>query len=247
MEGKDIRVVLGHDLSRTLGVSPIQAQLWNELYSASREASLAPTSEMWSFADSCLLFGAIVPNDPPATDIARPSASIAWRLQASRAPRWGSPPARNIDLPVADAFLPSFPDDVPTRPSTPEMAMDNGEVKEEAELDAWKWTDQAEEAIRKPPPQPAPTAVGIVFLTTSQRSSAPAGDGNIGIVLDASARGKGYACQAIEIVLNWAFNELGFHRVQAAILQSPGQAKALNLFAKMYVAFRHLESDATNH
>jgi len=43
-------------------------------------------------------------------------------------------------------------------------------------------------------------------------------------------RGRGYAREAIQLVVGWAFEELKFHRVQAAILDTPTKDCALRLF-----------------
>jgi RimJ/RimL family protein N-acetyltransferase len=79
----------------------------------------------------------------------------------------------------------------------------------------------------------AQTPIGLLYLTSTPHHNAPAGDLNIGIVLDAASRGRGYARQAVALVLAWVFEDAKFHRVQAAVLDSPEMPRALSLFTKM--------------
>ena len=82
--------------------------------------------------------------------------------------------------------------------------------------------------------QPYKKAIGVVYLTTSPHDHALTTSGsNIGVVLVPTARGKGYARQAIELVLNWGFQEIGFHRIQAIILDTPNKSRAFLLFTQM--------------
>jgi hypothetical protein len=58
---------------------------------------------------------------------------------------------------------------------------------------------------------------------------------NIGIILDAASRGRGYVRQATELILTWVFENVKFHCVQAAILDPSSQPRALTLFTQMCV------------
>lgn len=83
-------------------------------------------------------------------------------------------------------------------------------------------------------PPPHKKAIGVVYLTTSPHETTLTNSGsNIGVVLIPDAQGKGYARQAIELVLDWGFQEIGFHRVQAVILDTPSKAQASALFTQM--------------
>ena len=63
----------------------------------------------------------------------------------------------------------------------------------------------------------------------------PAGPVNIGIILTPEARRKGWAREAIGLVLSWVFDDMGYHRVQASILDSHCKDQAISMFTKLYV------------
>ncbi|KAH7905573.1 hypothetical protein BJ138DRAFT_1164499 [Hygrophoropsis aurantiaca] len=86
------------------------------------------------------------------------------------------------------------------------------------------------------PPDPNPLngelvmdPIGIVYVTVSLANST-AGEANIGIVVGKEHRRKGYARDAVYLVLRWAFEELNFHRVQVAVMDGPGKDRPLKLF-----------------
>ena len=76
-------------------------------------------------------------------------------------------------------------------------------------------------------------AIGIVYLTCSPLENVPAGEASIGIILTPEARGNGLARQATELVLSWVFEDIGFHRVQAGILDSPNKDRAISMFTQL--------------
>jgi RimJ/RimL family protein N-acetyltransferase len=76
-------------------------------------------------------------------------------------------------------------------------------------------------------------AIGIVYLACSPLENVPAGEASIGIILTPEARGKGLARQATELVLSWVFDDIGFHRVQAGILDSPNKDRAISMFTQL--------------
>jgi GNAT superfamily N-acetyltransferase len=78
-----------------------------------------------------------------------------------------------------------------------------------------------------------PSCAGFVYCITSPHGSGPAGEVNIGIILQPQFRGKGYARQAIELTLKWVFEDAHFHRVQAAVMDTLEKDKALALFTQL--------------
>lgn len=80
-----------------------------------------------------------------------------------------------------------------------------------------------------PPPDPACLRVGFVYLYAGP-ANLPAGEANIGIIIRQDMQRRGYARETVQLVLRWAFEELKFHRVQAAILDTPFKDRALRLF-----------------
>jgi RimJ/RimL family protein N-acetyltransferase len=71
--------------------------------------------------------------------------------------------------------------------------------------------------------------IGLVYVTAAPAQSV-AGEANVGIVIADSQRGNGFAREAVDLVLRWAFEELKFHRIQAAIMDSPQKDRSMRLF-----------------
>ncbi|KAF9226385.1 acyl-CoA N-acyltransferase, partial [Gyrodon lividus] len=83
--------------------------------------------------------------------------------------------------------------------------------------------------IPSPLDSPLSSRAGLVYVHAGP-ANVTAGEANIGIILRPEMQRRGYAREAIQLVLRWAFEELKFHRVQAAILDSPCKDRALRLF-----------------
>jgi len=83
-------------------------------------------------------------------------------------------------------------------------------------------------------------AIGIVYLTSSPHENVPAGQVNIGIILTPEARRKGFAREAIDLMLAWVFEDMGFHRVQACILDSHNTERAISMFTQLCVLLYHI-------
>ncbi|KIK95547.1 hypothetical protein PAXRUDRAFT_826897 [Paxillus rubicundulus Ve08.2h10] len=85
------------------------------------------------------------------------------------------------------------------------------------------------------PPLPSPSdvtdsqRVGLIYVHAGPANVA-AGEASIGIVLRPEMQNHGYAREAVQLVLRWAFDEVKFHRVQAAILDTPCKDRTLRLF-----------------
>lgn len=86
---------------------------------------------------------------------------------------------------------------------------------------------------RAVPLQVPPKAIGIVYVMSSPQEYAPVGAANIGIILKPDARGKGFAKQAVGLVLSWLFDDIGLHRVQAGVLDSADKDWVITLFTQM--------------
>lgn len=79
-------------------------------------------------------------------------------------------------------------------------------------------------------------AIGLVYVTAAPAQSA-AQEANVGIIISESHRRKGYACEAVELALKWAFEDLKFHRIQAALMDDAQRDRAMRLFVGQ--GFRH--------
>ncbi|KAF8434795.1 hypothetical protein L210DRAFT_2564757 [Boletus edulis BED1] len=76
---------------------------------------------------------------------------------------------------------------------------------------------------------PSGQTIGLIYLHAGP-ASLPAGEANIGVVTKPNVQRCGYAREAVQLVLRWAFEDLKFHRVQAAILDTPSKDKVMRLF-----------------
>ncbi|KIJ37309.1 hypothetical protein M422DRAFT_33840 [Sphaerobolus stellatus SS14] len=74
---------------------------------------------------------------------------------------------------------------------------------------------------------------GLIYMTESSIH----GEVNLGLVLLPWARKNGWAQTAGSLALRWAFEEAGYHRVQAAIIAGPHRPATMRLFARM--SFSH--------
>ena len=55
----------------------------------------------------------------------------------------------------------------------------------------------------------------------------------MGVALSPTHRGKGLAKQAVSLLLQWAFDEARYHRVQALLMEGPGRDAALKMFTAL--------------
>ncbi|ESK96358.1 spermidine n1-acetyltransferase [Moniliophthora roreri MCA 2997] len=104
-------------------------------------------------------------------------------------------------------------------------------------------------------PQSTPDKlIGMIYLIESQPPSVPGtvGEMSIGIILHSNYRGLGYAKAAVQKMLNFAFDELKVHRVQALLTDTYYKDRALNLFTQLCFGhegtrrrsfFSHLEQE----
>ncbi|KAK0445971.1 uncharacterized protein EV420DRAFT_1276927 [Desarmillaria tabescens] len=76
--------------------------------------------------------------------------------------------------------------------------------------------------------------LGFIYLfsTPHHESLNAVGEVRIGLILHEKHRGYGYAQQAVQLVVEYAFDELKCHRIQATLLQTPLKAHALKLFTR---------------
>ncbi|KAK0496369.1 hypothetical protein EDD18DRAFT_204217 [Armillaria luteobubalina] len=76
--------------------------------------------------------------------------------------------------------------------------------------------------------------LGLIYLfsTPHHQSLNAVGEVRLGIILHEKYRGYGYAQQAVQLVVEYAFEELKCHRIQATLLQTPLKAHALKLFTR---------------
>ncbi|KAJ7336256.1 hypothetical protein DFH08DRAFT_706232 [Mycena albidolilacea] len=86
---------------------------------------------------------------------------------------------------------------------------------------AWEDSPAFRGALNNVPRRP----IGIVYLAASPFVLAPpeqagVGELNFGVVIESASRGKGYASEALQLVLKHAFDVARCHRVQASLLGS---------------------------
>jgi hypothetical protein len=101
------------------------------------------------------------------------------------------------------------------------------------------WREIPEQVVQPVDGWLNPLAVGIVYLAYSPFAISPAeqvGELNFGIVIDPEHRGKGYAREAVQLVIQHAFDVKHCHRIQAALIKSPSKDRILSLLTQMYVS-----------
>lgn len=71
--------------------------------------------------------------------------------------------------------------------------------------------------------------IGLVYVTAAPAQS-EAQEANIGIIIAECHQRKGFAREAVELALRWAFEDLKFHRIQAAFMNDAQKDRAMRLF-----------------
>ncbi|KDQ60156.1 hypothetical protein JAAARDRAFT_45982 [Jaapia argillacea MUCL 33604] len=197
--------------------------LWEDLQRSSIDA--ARPNWLGGFAEHCSFFADILKKCH--TEI--PKTSTGPRTQAAFQ-QMRLEPTKPLDLrrrwegpnlaPPHPTFLEAYLNDLPLDPRVPETA-----------------PPLSLAFTHVPPNEPLPTTspfVGFIYLAHPTAENAPAGEVNIGVVISPAHRGEGYGRQAVELVLKWVFDELGYRRVQAVVLEtSPSKEAALRLFTSL--------------
>ncbi|KAH7869149.1 hypothetical protein F5051DRAFT_337209, partial [Lentinula edodes] len=81
--------------------------------------------------------------------------------------------------------------------------------------------------------------IGIMYLVSSQTPPYPPGsmgELSFGIIIASKSRGKGYAKEALGLVLDEAFKSMRCHRIQACLLDTFAKDRAMRLFMGMRFA-----------
>ncbi|KAJ7135969.1 hypothetical protein C8R44DRAFT_869661 [Mycena epipterygia] len=98
----------------------------------------------------------------------------------------------------------------------------------------WSEDDELSETIEA---SAAKKIIGIIYLAASPFSDSPVpgqiGELNLGIVLHAAHRRKGYAREAIQLVVKHAFDDRHCHRIQASLLQLSSKDRMTSLLTQM--------------
>ncbi|KAJ7770464.1 hypothetical protein B0H16DRAFT_1306923 [Mycena metata] len=79
-------------------------------------------------------------------------------------------------------------------------------------------------------------AIGIIYLAVSPLSHSPhgqVGELNLGIILNKAHRGKGYAREAIQLALKYAFEVKNCHRIQASLLSLSTKDRMVSLLTQL--------------
>jgi RimJ/RimL family protein N-acetyltransferase len=71
--------------------------------------------------------------------------------------------------------------------------------------------------------------IGLVYVTAAPAQSA-AQEANVGIIISKCHQRKGFAREAVDLALKWAFEDLKFHRIQAAFMDDAQKDRAMRLF-----------------
>lgn len=219
--------------------------LFEELGVSSFDIASQPECDLLSFAQTAFYFGVITDisqyEEPVFDEVPAPKQTPAssWYAHAlqmiagARKPSGpGTPPP-----PVAPAALPSsrpasaLPhqnnDILSTKimpfttwqANTPETTTRSNPTSRN--IVAWEDSPVFRGALNNVPRRP----IGIVYLAASPFVLAPpeqagVGELNFGVIIESASRGKGYASEALQLVLKHAFDIARCHRVQASLLGS---------------------------
>jgi hypothetical protein len=80
--------------------------------------------------------------------------------------------------------------------------------------------------------------IGFAYLVESfhvARSAAGYGELNLGIILDEKHRRKGFAAEALGLIVPYAFENIKCHRIQASIMNMPGKETVLKMLTRLCV------------
>lgn len=195
-----------------------QSSLWEELHPCAIETVLTPNLDLLTFALTASYFALIYKKARPdnaklAVDRQRMTQDF---VDAQRDGRF-------FDVSDNTNTSPNISDGQdPDDNSAIDIEHSSSAVDEPALVDVPRSSEssQIEDAV-----------IGFVYLTS--HLSSPSSVVDIGIAIEPQYRRCGYARQAVELTLRWAFDEAKYHRVQAAVLQFPGNDKALSLFTQM--------------
>ncbi|KAJ7857294.1 hypothetical protein B0H14DRAFT_3864771 [Mycena olivaceomarginata] len=150
------------------------------------------------------------------------SSWYAHALQMIAGARKPSGPG-TLPPPVAPAALSVFPSGIMPfttwQANTPETTTRSNPTSHN--IVAWEDSPVFRGALNNVPRRP----IGIVYLAASPFVLAPpeqagVGELNFGVVIESASRGKGYASEALQLVLKHAFDVARCHRVQASLLGS---------------------------
>jgi hypothetical protein len=233
-------------------------KLWDELQSSSVDVAQAPVPNLFAFAESAFFFAVIMQKKKPDAKADKGNAkqmNMSFDAPAHSGPvnlfeknyrdesRFGPSSTGEVMVPIDTEHAPEVfsTDEWDTIVADAELAGAYRDLHHypSSHPNVYEIPDMGISSAVSPfnkflsPPTQSP--IGLLYLTSTPHTYAPAGEMNIGIVLDAASRGRGYARQAIELVLTWVFEDVKFHRVQAAILDPSSRPRALTLFTQMCV------------
>jgi hypothetical protein len=202
---KDIHLSLGLREGVEYSLNTL-LHLWDEMQSNSVEAGQTPDPNLFTFAECCFFFAVIM----------KPLGGDEDSLDGSEI-KTEAPPSSYAPAPI-----------FPSSPRTPQGTPD-------AEPFNFFDDDHHSKLTGVPLNRPAlrEPAIGFVYCTESPGQHGHTGEVNIGVIIHSHFRGRGYARQAVELVLKFVFETLHYHRVQAAVLDTLLKDRALSLFTQL--------------
>jgi hypothetical protein len=188
-------------------------QLWNEMRMLSLEALQIDSDgpDLFTFADSCLLLASIMKTKSKDSSDSATNTSRPRKVKKSTE----TPSSRRKN--ATNECQPPVTSDNPL----PHITDTAFELSPKESILAG---DVAEDSLQ---------AIGLVYCVPTSGCRAIAGEVSIGIILDRPFRGKGYGRKAVELILEWAFENVHFRRVQAAVIDNVGRDKSIALFTQL--------------
>ncbi|KAH9930808.1 hypothetical protein B0H21DRAFT_711921 [Amylocystis lapponica] len=223
----DIDVFLRQDIYDSDVEHSALLNVWDDLSQASVEITLANYPSFSEFVENNCLYCAAIQIWIPAEKEEPEDDSAAEQSHSPYSDHTSQPPQRqpSVPPPLLDHFGTEKPEnDFPTAWNT--VPTPDAHLAPEQ---SWPPTPELDRKVSKKDGSRSDPlelkTIGLVFLTSQVASEI-----SICVGLLPPYRGKGFGAEAVRLALQWAFDDIQCHRVQALLLDSPTRDRALRLF-----------------
>nr|GAT58825.1 spermidine n1-acetyltransferase [Mycena chlorophos] len=244
--------------------------LWEQMQLSVYEPSSQPEADLVSFADTAEYFG-VIQRKPtsskhrqPAGSESQPSSPKSEKSLYELYPDKPDPlglkavPSESRPLPKYLEALRMHDDDAkddsdtdPDDGESPFILEDESTVEEQRDRLVATWTAQEQTPAHFDGGSvPNLEPIGLVFLIASPLSSAPAGqvpELNLGIIVSERHHMKGYAREAVELVVSHAFKTLNAHRIQATLIAGSAKDRITSILTQLWFAHEGVARAAFYH
>ncbi|KAF7300612.1 Spermidine n1-acetyltransferase [Mycena chlorophos] len=266
LEGE--KVILSPSLSGQDSDFNALTSLWEQMQLSVYEPASQPEADLVSFADTAEYFGVIqrkpTPSKQPASSQSQSSSSKMEkpplhelypdkpdRLGLKAIPSESRPLSKDLEaLRMHDDEAKGDSDTNPNDEESP-FILEDETVEEQRDWLVATWTAQEQTPSRiYGGPVPNLEPIGLVYLIASPLSTAPAGqlpELNLGIIVNEKHHGKGYAREAVELVVSHAFKSLNAHRLQATLIAGSAKDRITSILTQLWFAHEGVARGAFYH